>query len=551
MSSLAISLSRPQTFVEARRGGLTIIDLLERVEWFREAAPWTAWKAFLAAVYGLPMSEEQIAIFRACTGRQDPPTTQATEVYCIAGRRARKSAIEALMGVWAAASTDWTPADPTKAILAPNERALIPLLGKNKFDARAIRGFALNILRCDSMKWLLDDDADVGEEIRLTVPCDLVIRAASLMAGRSRTIPIACLDEAAFWAQEGAAVSDEEVLQGIRPGMATLGGEGMLVVMSSPWTKTGILGHAYDDHWGKDGSILVWKADTLTMHDTPALRAYIAAQYERDWVGANTEYGAAWREMSEQSYISEAMLDAVIVAGRTMLRPERKYYWAFADPSGGGEDSFTLAISHWQPAITVKQDDGTEVEMGGLVVVDRIVEWAGPLDTDSICEKAAVELKAYGVTTVYGDMYAGHWVRDRFRKLGIMYVHSQLNKSQIYCEFLPILSSQRVELPEHPVMVQQLLRLTRRPAARGADLVAHPTGEHDDVANVVAGSVVRAYEYGSKRGEPEPEPEDAATTTAEMFRRRKRDLYEKEKAIALGKYDVSSPRDRRRLRLNR
>ena len=81
--------------------------------------------------------------------------------------------------------------------------------------------------------------------------------------------------------------------------------------------------------------------------------------------------------------------------------------------------------------------------------------------------------------------------------------------------------------------------------------MAHPTGEHDDVANVVAGSVVRAYEYGSKRGEPEPEPEDAATTTAEMFRRRKRDLYEKEKAIALGKYDVSSPRDRRRLRLNR
>src|SRR5262245_7764126 len=40
---------------------------------------WDAWRAFLAATLGLPMSAADAALYRAHTGRETPPTTQARE----------------------------------------------------------------------------------------------------------------------------------------------------------------------------------------------------------------------------------------------------------------------------------------------------------------------------------------------------------------------------------------------------------------------------------------------------------------------------------------
>ena len=34
---------------------------------------WQAWLAFLAALFALPMDAEQLAIYRDCTGRKEPP----------------------------------------------------------------------------------------------------------------------------------------------------------------------------------------------------------------------------------------------------------------------------------------------------------------------------------------------------------------------------------------------------------------------------------------------------------------------------------------------
>ena len=43
---------------------------------------WTAWQAFLAAAFGLPMSEAELALYRACTGRETPPAAAARGVEC-------------------------------------------------------------------------------------------------------------------------------------------------------------------------------------------------------------------------------------------------------------------------------------------------------------------------------------------------------------------------------------------------------------------------------------------------------------------------------------
>jgi hypothetical protein len=46
------------------------------------------------------MDESELAIYRQCTGRENPPTVAPPEVYTIVGRRGAKSFISALTAVY-------------------------------------------------------------------------------------------------------------------------------------------------------------------------------------------------------------------------------------------------------------------------------------------------------------------------------------------------------------------------------------------------------------------------------------------------------------------
>jgi hypothetical protein len=41
---------------------------------FKNADTWVAWRAFLAALFALPMTEEQLTLYRKHTGRATPPS---------------------------------------------------------------------------------------------------------------------------------------------------------------------------------------------------------------------------------------------------------------------------------------------------------------------------------------------------------------------------------------------------------------------------------------------------------------------------------------------
>jgi hypothetical protein len=48
---------------------------------------------------------------------------------------------------------------------------------------------------------------------------------------------------------------------------------------------------------------------------------------------------------------------------------------------------------------------------------------------------------------------------------------------------LPLINSQRIELLDHPPLLQQLAGLERRTARGGRDSIDHAPGGHDDVCN--------------------------------------------------------------------
>jgi hypothetical protein len=73
----------------------TILDALSDeklfLPWMRYRASWESWIVFLAALFALPMTPQQLAIYQRHTGRSTPPTEQVSEAWLAIGRRGGKS----------------------------------------------------------------------------------------------------------------------------------------------------------------------------------------------------------------------------------------------------------------------------------------------------------------------------------------------------------------------------------------------------------------------------------------------------------------------------
>ena len=108
--------------------------------WFKNPATWAAWRAFLVALFGLPMTEDQAAAYRQHTARTTLPTSPATEAWLVCGRRAGKSFILALCAVFLAAFYDY------RQFLAPGEVGTILIIATDRRQARNIFRFIRGLL---------------------------------------------------------------------------------------------------------------------------------------------------------------------------------------------------------------------------------------------------------------------------------------------------------------------------------------------------------------------------------------------------------------------
>lgn len=314
------------------------------------------------------------------------------------------------------------------------------------------------------------------EEIDLRNGITISIKTCSLRGLRGWTTAAAILEEVAFYRNEFSANPDKEILSALRPSLATIP-ESMLIGISTPYMKSGVLFDQFRRHYGKSTGALIWKAPSIEMNPTLD-KEFIAEQLREDPSAAAAEWLAEWRSDLERFLPSEAVSAAVMPA-RFELQFIREFrpYKAFIDAAGGsGQDSFTLAVSH--------------KEKSGAVVLDCTREIRPPFKPSEVVEEFSNTLKKYGLKSAVGDRYGGEWVKDAFREFGITIKNSELSKSEIYLEFLPMIMSGQVALLDDPRLCGQLGNLERRTRSGGKDSIDHPTGLHDDLANAAAGSIV-------------------------------------------------------------
>jgi hypothetical protein len=435
--------------------------------WFNRSDSWDAWLAFLAALFALPMTPQQLKLYRQCTGRDAPPQSVAAEVWLVIGRRGGKSFILALIAIYLAAFFDY------RRFLAPGERGTILILAADRKQARTIFRY-LRALLTEVPLLSRMVERETADAFDLNNRISIEVGTASFRSTRGYTLVAALCDEIAFWSvDDDAADPDREIIAALRPGMATIP-NAMLLCASSPYARRGALWEAHRRYFGKAGPILVWQAATLTMNPTVPRRV-IEEATERDPASAAAEYGAQFRTDVEQLLTREAVEACISHGVRERPRISGQRYYAFVDPSGGSADSMTLAIGH-------REGEG--------VIIDAVRERKPPFSPEAVVEEFAALLKSYGIVRIIGDRYAGEWAREPFRKFGIIYEPSAKPKSDLYRDLLPAINSKLLDLIDNDRLLNQLVGLERRTARGGRDSIDHAPGGHDDIANAVAGVTV-------------------------------------------------------------
>jgi hypothetical protein len=427
---------------------------------------WAAWRVILIGAMGEPLTANERRLWSKLTGREHEPGERVEELWAVVGRRGGKTRAMSVLAGYLTALVDYS------GVLAPGERGRLPFLAQNVRQAAVAFGYASAIFAdVPLFSGLVTNQT--ADTISLATGIDLEIRAASYRGIRGITAVGAIADEVAFWHDSESANADSEILNAVRPALATTGG--MLVGISSPHARRGALYDTHRQHYGPNGDPLILVAQGASRTFNPSLPEKVVARaLERDAAAASAEYLAQFRTDVE-AFVTREVVEACVTVGVRERAPLQEVrYRAFVDPSGGSSDAMTLAIAH------------TEEQK---LVVDAIRERKPPFSPEAVVEEFAATLKAYRIFEVTGDRYAGEWPRERFRAHGISYRVADLTRSELYREMLPRLNSGTAELLDNAVIVNQIVGLERRVARGGRESIDHAPGGHDDLANVIAGAL--------------------------------------------------------------
>ncbi|HEV2160902.1 MAG TPA: hypothetical protein VGR52_01515 [Stellaceae bacterium] len=430
-------------------------------------ASWLAWKSVLKAVYAERLGKLERDLFVAVAGGREPPRAPVKQVVAIVGRRGGKDSAASAIATKAAVA-DYG------AVLRPGERATVLCLACDRAQARIVLGYIKGYFaKVPLLRAMIANETADGLELQ--GGNEVIVGTNDFRSVRGRTVVCAILDEAAFYASEGAASSDREIVAAITPALTTVGGQ--LIIISSPWRKSGVVYERFRDYFGKpDEHFLVIRGATRVFNPTIA-QSLVDEELERDPQTARAEWLAEFRD-DISGFVDPDLVQRAVERGRTVLPPrEGVIYHAFADPSGGAGDSFTLAIAHAD---------------GDAVILDCLLERRAPFNPASVTEEMTASLKPYGVHTCIGDKYAAQWVVEAFARHGVTYRHSERDRSALYLDALPLFTSGRVQLLDNARLVAQFAGLERRTAASGRDRIDHGPHGHDDLCNAVAGALVLA-----------------------------------------------------------
>lgn len=443
---------------------------------------WLHWKVCGMHIHGEPITKKaDLEFIKKHCGYDDESlkhlrrrTRAHKEVFLIVGRRGGKSFFIAINAVYLATCKDW------RDQLGIGEKGYVLIVANDRTQARIIKRYISGILNLNPKlkKYIEKETVD---EIHLKNNIVIAIKTASFRGLRGWTCVAVILEEVAFYRSEESANPDTEIYAAVKPTLMSVKGS-ILYGIGTPYMKRGLLHNKHQKGYGKLGDPLILVAPSIVMNPTLS-QEDIDEELRNDPEAARAEWLAMFRSDLSQ-FMPQSAVENCVISGRLSLPyiGDLVKYKCFIDAAGGsGKDSFTLAIAH--------------KEKSGLVILDHLREIHPPFVPSSAVSELAGVMSQYRIRSATADRYGSEWVREAFRDHGISIKNSELTKSEIYLEFLPMILNGQVELLDDKRLVGQLANLERRTRTGGKDSVDHGLGLHDDCANSCAGICVIAAKH--------------------------------------------------------
>jgi hypothetical protein len=357
--------------------------------------------------------------------------------------------------------------------LAKGETGHVLVLAATQDQAKTVFEYCVGFIEA-SEALRREVSSITAHEIRLANNIVIAVHVNSFRTVRGKTLLACIFDEVSFWKDEASALPDVETYRACLPSLIASGG--MLIGISTPYRRTGLIHAKHRDHFGVEGDdVLVVQGDAATFNPTLSAEL-IEAHRASDPEAAVAEWDAQFRSDLVQ-FLSEDLIELAIDRSRPPELPPQQgvQYRCFVDASGGRHDSYTVCIGH--------------KDQSDRFVCDVLRGREPPFDPQEITREYAALASEYGCSRIEGDAYSADWITSSYRECGATYECAEKNKSELYLEGLPTFSRGLVSLPEHRRLGRELRLLERHVSRAGRDRVDHGRGGSDDYANSVFGAL--------------------------------------------------------------
>lgn len=418
-------------------------------------------------------------------------------INLIIGRRGGKTTLSAMLALFCAVRTNWRP------YLTKTPAATVAILSHTKELSEEILEIIRGLVEESPVLRRLQDlsKKDTQTTFNLRVPflvdnpkkpgtvklewsrVQIKVGAASKRTIRGRAICAMLCDEIAFWnLDENSKERDDDILRAARPSLLQFKDKSLLIKLSSPGIKQGVLYNEWLKRHDLPDSYVTFKAPSWvwnTILDEAAFRE----EYEVDPQGFATEFRADFVD-SISNFILPEFVDLCTIRGVTFLPPEdhkkgNVTYAAAIDAAFKG-DRF---------AFTLLGQDGNTGKVKQYVVHTWEGSRKNPVKSKDVAQFIRNVCKQYRIARVFADQYAFQPLREIFADFGITLEENPFTnqfKRKIYFNLKKLVHNQQIDLLDHEILKTEVKQLQVEQTATGMVRIGHPPGGKDDCADCTA-----------------------------------------------------------------
>jgi hypothetical protein len=424
----------------------------------------------LRSLYGMPLSDEQIELYRKLTTNEMPfkPDIEKTEAVWAVGARGGKSTLASIIALYESICRGhiW------KKYLQEGEVGYCVLVATRQAQSEAIiQRNATRLLEQSKVAYMLEDSWQA--ELSLKNKMRIVSMPCNSTAARGLPIFLLVFDEIGHYRVEGVK-ADEKIYSSLRPRQAQFPGSKCLLI-STPSAKMGLFWDMFAEGFSIPGRLTI-QAATRTINPTiPA--DFIAKEFRRDADNAAREFDARFAEQVHSFFPVDRLQESFVLQGD--LPPESGCrYYASCDQSGlAGRDRFAFAISH--------KDNRNDKK----VFVDICRAW-DTTDSNVILQEINELTTAYKIREISIDRYGFGWIKSALEKLGLK-VTVRESLPGIYVNAKSLIIASLLELPDNGALKSGLMRTMAYYNRNNSLSISHErsaTG-HADEADAVCAAV--------------------------------------------------------------